>query len=86
MPLIRCRRFYCYFDVTKILSNLIVCKFFNGYFLCFMACFLSLSPPAPFKLIEAQNIIFKCGIVPIFPDRVRLNRYKFPKVEDILAL
>gem|GEM_PF-4837154 len=32
MLLIGCRPFYCYFCIANILSNLIVCKFFNDYF------------------------------------------------------
>nr|DAH53106.1 MAG TPA: hypothetical protein [Caudoviricetes sp.] len=48
MPLIGCRPFYCYFCIANILSNLIVRKFFNDYFLCFMAYFLSLFLPALF--------------------------------------
>lgn len=48
MPLIRCRRFYCYFDIANVISNLISCKALVNYFICFMAYFLSLSPPVPF--------------------------------------
>lgn len=47
-PLIRCRRFYCYFDIANVISNLISCKALVNYFICFMAYFLSLSPPVPF--------------------------------------
>lgn len=38
----------CYFCIANILSNLIVRRFFNDYFLCFMAYFLSLFLPVPF--------------------------------------